>query len=1256
MFPDIANVGVIRDALWRHKTTVNASVMIGSGFSRNADLISPSARSMPNWKQMAEALCEPLYGGDSNRLNAALQETLGTSGFLRLAQEYQTAFGLGALNAKIREIVPDNDYRPSDLHKRLLRLCWADVFSTNWDTLLERSCPDALERSYDVVRTIEDIPYATRPRIVKLHGTFPGHAPFISTEEDYRTYPVRFAPFVNLVQQSMMETTFCLLGFSGDDPNFLHWSGWVRDNLGESAPKIYLVGWLELSAHRRRMLEQRNVMPIDLSALPQAKDWPRAQRHRYATDWFLNALEAGEPYDNTSWPAPKSQPPLASPHLRDIPHPEGALTVAEPFAAPPEASNEERRAELLKTVGIWAHNRRLYPGWLIAPTHVRDQLWTQTTRWLPEINAVLPKLSAFETLQVLSELAWRLNRCLFPFLTDFEIASYAAIESVNRISELVGGAPIPGDYDWSDLLFCCHELALALARRARHVGDSKGFERALAYLAEDAIHNADARHAMHYERCLWALNNGQLHALNVLLDSWVLQTDDTLWLMRKAGLLAEMRDHKRACAVLEMALTQIRRTRRRDIDDIVSMSRESWSLFLALAYSPGRSFGEGSELSTELLKKPSQRWRELAVVECDAVTEYQTLTRQLQYAPMTHPNETRRRGFDVDAEGVTYHLSSGVPEGLRAAYAMMFLADETGIPPSANHGRLFLEGLAAGARALAKYEPWLAISVAVRTGDKAAIEDVFSRKRIAAMPEALILRLHDNVYQRATYGLSVLGAAIKRDFEGEELTTTAIEVWSRVALRLPGGRLVQLWSEAAACYRSPTVRRLSILLGEPVSNLMGRILEALPSDELQTLLPQIFALPLVNEPGLLADEFRLKDAVALLPEGFKPAEADTSLPTSAEWPAIIARLIDAARGPDHPNRSAATFRLFKLWKWGWLNLGEVTEFARELWAPDQLAENGLPAHTRFMVSLFLTLPAPPEVDRKERVTQYIIRLVEEGKGDVNQRLEAIGLLFDEADRTNMIFDLPNRTKNALVNLVDVWASMRPSLGLPTFFTFPEDRNANQALRAIGPILVKVEIHEEIKVKILNKVDELDAHRESSVHAYPLYPYLMRLFPDSAEKLILRIRHALGSDDEREARSAAFALYKWTQDGMQLPDQIKLPEQDLFREIGIAIAARRTAILRSALDIARWLFADGPQDIARTLVTDCQYGLDALYQEASYERGDSSFDVPSIRAACVRLAGAMEEAGFCNATINAWIKVAENDPLPEVRFALSRRVE
>jgi SIR2-like domain len=378
MFPDIANVHFIREALWRHKAIGNASIMIGAGFSRNADPISGSARPMPDWVEMAKALCAPLYPSDQARLDAAILEASGTSGFLRLAQEYHTAFGPSALSNRIRDLVPDLEHRPSDLHKRLLRLPWADIFSTNWDTLLERSCADVFERSYDIVRTIEQIPYATRPRIVKLHGTFPAHEPFIFTEEDYRTFPAKFAPFVNLVQQSMMETSFCLLGFSGDDPNFLHWSGWVRDNLSASAPKIYLVGWLELSVHRRRMLEARNVMPVDLSSLPQAANWPRELRHRYAADWFIKALEMAQPYNVSSWPSAGGPSISLPPHLGFVPPITSPVPQAEPY---PQSDNQKpERVNLFRRVlQAWAHNRRLYPGWMIAPEHIRRALWAHTS-------------------------------------------------------------------------------------------------------------------------------------------------------------------------------------------------------------------------------------------------------------------------------------------------------------------------------------------------------------------------------------------------------------------------------------------------------------------------------------------------------------------------------------------------------------------------------------------------------------------------------------------------------------------------------------------------------------------------------------------------------------------------------------------------------------------------------------------------------------------------------------------------------------
>ena len=181
--------------------------------------------------------------------------------------------------------LPDQQWEPGPLHQKLMEFPWRDVLTTNWDTLLERTKPKTPDRIYSCVRTIQDIAHQPRPRIVKLHGSLPSNTPFIFTEDDYRTYPIRFAPFVNLAQQVILEQDLCLIGFSGIDPNFLAWSGWVRDNLNVSARRIRLVGVLNLSSVSRSLLEQRNVTPIDLG--PLVKELHRDEAHKEALCIFF---------------------------------------------------------------------------------------------------------------------------------------------------------------------------------------------------------------------------------------------------------------------------------------------------------------------------------------------------------------------------------------------------------------------------------------------------------------------------------------------------------------------------------------------------------------------------------------------------------------------------------------------------------------------------------------------------------------------------------------------------------------------------------------------------------------------------------------------------------------------------------------------------------------------------------------------------------------------------------------------------------
>ena len=326
------HINKIREALWDGIAYGRASLMIGSGFSLNARSEGLPNSTLPTWKQLMIQMIDDLTvpDDDQSELELAAQST---SGALRIAQEFEALHGRANLDAFLLDRVPESQFQPGELHSQALRLPWSDIFTTNWDTLLERAASQLLEYRYHVVLKTTDISRTRRPRIVKLHGTFPSNDPFIITEEDFRTYPQIFAPFVNLVQQSIMENILCLIGFSGNDPNFLSWSGWVRDNLKQHRPRIYLCGVLKLRDGERKMLKDRGVIPIDLSVLFTNKpEVPENRRNAIAVRWFFANLHAGQPPNPLNWPAPPEPPasepagfPTFPPYPGMMPRPERTL-------------------------------------------------------------------------------------------------------------------------------------------------------------------------------------------------------------------------------------------------------------------------------------------------------------------------------------------------------------------------------------------------------------------------------------------------------------------------------------------------------------------------------------------------------------------------------------------------------------------------------------------------------------------------------------------------------------------------------------------------------------------------------------------------------------------------------------------------------------------------------------------------------------------------------------------------------------------
>lgn len=300
-----------------------ACAMIGSGFSKNADGEVDSA--MKDWIELGKVFYEKLYNKEPS------DKDMVNNSPIKLASMVEASFGRAVLDKIIQDSLPDDRVYPNTLYRDLLNLPWHDVFTTNYDRLLEKSWTvDGMIRHYNLVTNKETLIYTPSPRIIKLHGSFPNIHPYIITEEDYRKYPQNYPEFVNTVRQALIENLFCLIGFSGEDPNFLSWIGWLRDVMGRLSMPVYLITYApNIHDAQVHLLKSRNIEVVNLASIPQLSNF------RDAFDFFFTFLKDDES-DKEEW--------KCALHYR--------------------LDNDEHAIETIKKA---ADIRKSYKGWLVLP-------------------------------------------------------------------------------------------------------------------------------------------------------------------------------------------------------------------------------------------------------------------------------------------------------------------------------------------------------------------------------------------------------------------------------------------------------------------------------------------------------------------------------------------------------------------------------------------------------------------------------------------------------------------------------------------------------------------------------------------------------------------------------------------------------------------------------------------------------------------------------------------------------------------------
>jgi len=1303
LLDDKIHIEQIRKYLWSGREYGRAAVMVGSGFSRNAERFSPTTPPFPLWSDLGRIFYDAL---NPQWNEPTLESTRPVSGVaaVKYASEYEAKFGRLALNNLLLENTPDNEYSPGNLHELLLSLPWSDVFTTNYDTLLERTLPRIFDKKYDTIENINQIPTKMKPRIIKLHGSFPSNFPFIITQKDYDDYPKDFAPFTNLVQQSVMENIFCLIGFSGDDPNFVRWIEWVRKYLGGYAPPIYLCGVLDANKLDRDRYENNGVKIIDLAPLFPRTEWPDSdERHRCALEWFLWTLKLGEPQNELRWPKPTRvpQPKLSSSFIPQLPPGTPPLpNLGPPSSMDSKISPEEGLIELSRR---WHEQRLHYPGWVITPGENRAVIWDYTRGWISPIINSIDSLDFPENLYLLFELLWRLDKALVPPFGRVAEALRKLLISINPYPQIIhlDEAKYRPDVEevrelnWKQIGESWVYLAFAMARQTREFFNESEHQQWMDWLEKVSELKKEWKIRYCYEDSLYNLfkfNHEQVHKI---LETWPEDYDIPHLAVKRAAILAELGELAKAEQILRVTLTQLRSHMQSNIDDYALLSQEGWTMYSLHLIDQSNLWPLDNTLTEEF----HNRWERLGYYRCSPLPEIERLkTGVSNPAPASVPQFERKRNFDPGTVTNTVHLFSGQDiDRYLPAFSFLRLYEDAGMPMMCGFVSVYSEEIANASNAIEDLAPYWSLNTLIRSRKGDHVDARFNRAYIAALSQEQVDAyrsiLFDSLQKSVKYLIenSSINHRTKPSFPYRQ-TITLSELLSRLCIRFSPSELSQLLETTSEMYKSPVFYR-DPAFHDGIKHLFQRIFHTMTDDQILLLLPQLLSLPIVNE-----DNYHPTIARHWIePFEYIKLGKNATIPENFDQNVIkiqIARLIRIAKLEDDEARSRALLRLDLLIDTRALDEAKKKEFAEVLW--DRIDPNtNLPDQTPFLNSAFIKLPEIEDSDAEGKFRDYlsatpIPRII-------------VRKYAPDGKQIGVTTHVPNN----LPNYLSEWESASPPR--TCLNTCKDGKYINWTPEERSALLLKVEeVWDELKDLLGDSGKNLEAHRLDSLHSQfsglvrllnaVILPNIHQLRRDEIEKLKLRLlpemedlgvnvlsaypfvllvdssyyervtallREGIISPNPSKVHDALIGIYHWiccSRNENCLP-----PLEDLLNELVHMISTRRQPELDMALDIAAAIVEGCPDTFSQKQLQELYIGLeyllietDLVHEHESNTRWDQPVSIPlnekpDIRRYSAVLAHALHK--YCTAhsndmptVLDKWKEICKSDPLPEVRKA------
>lgn len=696
-----------------------------------------------------------------------------------------------------------------------------------------------------------------------------------------------------------------------------------------------------------------------------------------------------------------------------------------------------------------------------------------------------------------------------------------------------------------------------------------------------------------------------------------------------------MRDRKTAVRTAHTALKDIRRRRARDRGSVWLLSREAWAHLVVRHgwYDLPEPEGDRDDWPTKY-----------GEINCDPWDEFTHFDRLVQeegrgrYGEQLENERPFEPGIRVHEPGDKEWTSSA---RVRPFDELSRAMDRVGFArlPSVDavEERLQTAALSLGAD---RCDSW-SVLLTVRDQSNGLINRRFNRVAVARMEQTIVDEQIAALRSAVEYGRLRLARlsnpdAVERSSHWVEQVRRMLELLSRLAIRRVGSDAAELFRWASNLTKDATLDHW--WLYKPLDHLLTRCLEAVAPEERSILALPILEIPLPGErdlPGMDRDWPELDSALAMF--------APSATRTNEAWTARISKALGLLRSERPFARSRAMLRVYALNKQAILTPDEMAAAADGIWGsiPDGCH---LPTHNDLMSSIFFELPEPHSGATADAFRSEIVARILTGHPSYAD-FEALG----SAAQSTRPFKLTADEATAIAARILDWSpperSSRRLVRIPEWSERQEaDSRAHALAMAIFPVLPEGELTDQL-------VDAMFALTADAPGFISALPHLVLRRQDIAERAYRETRRSFVSSNIIRAYAGSRALHAWIK--LARSGELALPER-LSTDVIAAVEARREPALLPALQRAQELISY--EFVSPAQLEHLPDTLDLLFVETAYSNQDRgglrSDTLTMIRAACVRLAGALQKRGMLEECVTDWALAASTDAIPEVRFALS----